>query len=134
MDVFISWSGEASKELAESLADWLKTSLQETEPFLSSEDIRYGQRWESEIGKRLEQTSVSLLALTPESRDLIILRNSIYAGACPKPFDCIVWGRQLPPYRGTPANGIECPSNVFECYGRGAMGLLPASQASRAPM
>ena len=40
MKVFISWSGEKSKKIAEVFRDWLPQVIQAIEPFVSFEDIK----------------------------------------------------------------------------------------------
>jgi len=69
MKVFISWSGEVSREFASAFADWLPNVIQAVEPFFSSEDIRKGSRWFHEIGDQLEQTNFGILCVTPENSD-----------------------------------------------------------------
>ncbi len=67
MDVFISWSGERSKYVAESLSVWLKRVIQVVRPWMSSEDILAGARWNPEIAKRLEQSAFGIVCVTPEN-------------------------------------------------------------------
>src|SRR5437867_7923672 len=57
MKVFICWSGERSKAVAEALASWLRQVVHGIEPWLSTR-IPKGARWELEIGAQLEDTSV----------------------------------------------------------------------------
>jgi hypothetical protein len=64
MDIFICWSGEASKKVAEGLRDLLSRVIQASKPFLSSEDIRKGQRWNAEISARLANTHFGVLCMT----------------------------------------------------------------------
>ena len=40
MKVFLSWSGEASKEAATALYNWLPTVIQTVKPYMSAENIR----------------------------------------------------------------------------------------------
>lgn len=42
LKVFISWSGERSKEMANALREWLPMVLQYVEPFVSDKDISAG--------------------------------------------------------------------------------------------
>ena len=67
MKVFICWSEERSKVVAEALRDWLKRVIQELKPFLSAKDIRSGKRWLSEIAGELKETKFGILCLTPEN-------------------------------------------------------------------
>lgn len=63
MSIFLSWSGPRSKAIAECFKEQLK--LFEIESFLSSEDIRKGQSWLTEIGDKLDKYSGGIIFLTP---------------------------------------------------------------------
>jgi ribosome-binding protein aMBF1 (putative translation factor) len=63
--LFLAWSGVASERLAEFMREWLPSVVQAIEPFMSSQDIRKGQRWANEIGASLSTTQFALLCLTP---------------------------------------------------------------------
>ena len=65
LKVFISWSGDQSHALARILRDWLPDVLPFIDPWLSSEDIVKGRRWDSEIAKSLEDTSYCIVCVTP---------------------------------------------------------------------
>lgn len=67
MKVFISWSGELSRQIAESLKKFLKYVVQATDPWISSQDIEPGAMWFSEITDQLEGTSVGIICLTTEN-------------------------------------------------------------------
>ena len=54
MRVFISWSGEKSRAVAEALRDWLPSIIQVLEPWISCKDIDKGARWHNEITNQLE--------------------------------------------------------------------------------
>ena len=56
MKIFISWSGDYSKQCAEILRDWIKCTLQASEPWISSQDIDKGTLWFSEISGQLKDT------------------------------------------------------------------------------
>ncbi|MGA7730807.1 MAG: toll/interleukin-1 receptor domain-containing protein [Chloroflexia bacterium] len=64
MNVFISWSGEKSKKVAFKLRDWLPDIIQAVKPWMSSEDIEAGARWNIDISKQLESTSFGIICLT----------------------------------------------------------------------
>ncbi len=68
MLVFISWSGDQSKYIAEALENWLKQVIQAVEPWIST-DISKGLRWGPEIADRLEKSKVGIICLTKENLD-----------------------------------------------------------------
>ncbi len=65
MKVFLSWSGEGSKELAAILREWLPFVFPEVTFWLSSRDIQAGQRWGNELDRELEGTEFGILCLVP---------------------------------------------------------------------
>ncbi len=67
MKVFIGWSGNLSKRLAESLRDWLPGVVQAVEPFFSPDDIAKGDRWGAELASTLEECRVGIFCLTRAS-------------------------------------------------------------------
>jgi TIR domain len=69
MRVFISWSGNLSRRLAGAIRDWLPTTLQYVKPYFTPADIEKGAKWDQEISKELEASSVCIIALTRESLD-----------------------------------------------------------------
>ena len=67
MKVFISWSGDLSKQVANLLGTWIGDVLQGTETWISSDDIDKGSLWFGDITKQLAETSVGILCLTREN-------------------------------------------------------------------
>jgi len=67
VNVFITWSGSLSRDLAVILHEWLPLVMQEVEPFVSEEDVRKGNRWLHEIQKRLANTHYGVAVITRES-------------------------------------------------------------------
>jgi TIR domain len=67
MKIFISWSGELSRQIAEALRSWLQYVVQATEPWISTQDIDKGSIWFSEITDQLHDTSLGIVCLTPEN-------------------------------------------------------------------
>ena len=66
MKVFLSWSGDRSKEIAEALKSWLPQVIQATEPWISS-DIEKGTRWSPKIADELEKSKIGIICLTREN-------------------------------------------------------------------
>jgi hypothetical protein len=69
MKVFISWSKSLSKVCAEILRDWIKCTLQASEPWVSSKDIDKGSLWFNEINDQLKDTKVGIVCLTKENKE-----------------------------------------------------------------
>lgn len=68
MKVFISWSGEPSKQIATVLQHWLRVTLQASEPWISA-DIAKGARWSEQLSVELEEARVGIFCLTPDNLD-----------------------------------------------------------------
>src|SRR5438105_13665806 len=73
MKVFIGWSGARSHQLAMVLRDWIRSVHPAVEPYVPSEDIDKGARWNLEIGKQLADSSFRILCVTPENLDALWL-------------------------------------------------------------
>jgi hypothetical protein len=67
MRVFISWSGDLSRQLGEALRSWLPSTLQHVKPYFTPDDIDKGAKWASEIFKELSESSVCIIILTREN-------------------------------------------------------------------
>ncbi len=67
MKVFISWSGELSKVIAETFRQWIPGVIQAVKPYYSPDDITKGTRWNSEISKELEVSKIGIICLTPDN-------------------------------------------------------------------
>lgn len=67
MKIFISWSKQKSHEVAITLRDWLPSVIQSLEPFVSSEEIDKGVRWNNEIAQELEACSFGILCITEDN-------------------------------------------------------------------
>ena len=66
--VFISWSGERSKAVAEALYDVVSVALPHVPFLLSPRDLRAGAFWMEELSRLLEGSDFGILCLTPENR------------------------------------------------------------------
>ncbi|ATL91885.1 toll-Interleukin receptor [Aeromonas sp. CU5] len=69
MKVFLSWSGERSKQVATLLDEWLRCVLQAIRPWISTKDIDRGALWFSEIQDQLQDTTTGIICLTQENKE-----------------------------------------------------------------
>jgi hypothetical protein len=67
MKIFLSWSGDLSRQLAEALRDWLPAVIQSVKPFFTPNDIEKGARWSKDIAQELEASSYGIFCLTKEN-------------------------------------------------------------------
>ncbi len=76
MKVFITWSGERSREVAEIFNEYIPTIIQGCETFFS-EDMDKGSVWFPRLGEELEECDIGLICLTPEnlSEDWILFET-----------------------------------------------------------
>jgi hypothetical protein len=67
MKIFLSWSGDASHQIAQKLHSWLPMVIQRVEPYISTE-IEKGSRWSTDIANELEKCSFGIACVTRENR------------------------------------------------------------------
>lgn len=65
MRIFLSWSGEASKQIAGTLREWLPDVLQQVEPWFSGADLAAGERWNSTLSHALKESLMGIICVTP---------------------------------------------------------------------
>ncbi|MFX1508353.1 MAG: TIR domain-containing protein [Promethearchaeota archaeon] len=65
--VFISWSGDLSNKLAETVRQWLPGVLQFVKPYFTPSDIEKGTRWGSDILSELSSSDIGIICLTKEN-------------------------------------------------------------------
>lgn len=70
MKIFLSWSGNAAKQIAENLKEELKTIFENSgniDIFVSSQDITAGAEWFSEISSAIDESVCGIVCLTKEN-------------------------------------------------------------------
>jgi hypothetical protein len=65
--VFLSWSGDLSRQIAEAIRKWLPTAIQSVAPYFTPSDIDKGAKWDNEISQELETSNFGIICLTPDN-------------------------------------------------------------------
>ena len=67
MNLFISWSGDHSRRVAETLRSWIPLVLQSVRPWMSKVDIPPGGSWSRHLSETLDETDCGILCLTHDN-------------------------------------------------------------------
>lgn len=67
MKIFISWSGEGSRNVALALREWIPDVIQSVKPWMSETDIAAGERWDPAVDKELSESKFGIICLTKEN-------------------------------------------------------------------
>lgn len=109
MKVFISWSGDRSKALAEAIKTWLADVIHSIKPWLSDHDIQAGARWSADLDQELQDTHFGVLCLTRENMEKPWLLFE--AGSLAKSLDLA----RVVPYRlDVSATEVKPPLSQFQ--------------------
>lgn len=109
ISVFISWSGEKSRRIAEHITDWLPSVLQNFRPYYSPNDIDKGSKWSSEISRSLSECDAGVICLTRDNLDKAWLLFE--AGALSKKLE---ESRVYTTLFGVEAGDIKYPLAIFQ--------------------
>jgi hypothetical protein len=109
MKVFISWSGEKSRQVAIALRDWLPGVINSVEPFVSAKDIYAGTRWQAEIAAQLDAANFGIVCVTRDNQSAPWL--NFEAGAIAKAVDA---SRVIPLAIDLKPSDIEIPLGQFQ--------------------
>lgn len=67
MKIFVSWSGDLSRKVAEMLKKWIPCIIQSVEVFFSPEDIEKGDNWDRTISTQLSECKYGIICLTAKN-------------------------------------------------------------------
>lgn len=107
--VFISWSTKESHKIAIALKEFLTKVVPGVEPWVSSEDIEPGARWDHVLAAKLEKSSFGIVCLVPENLESPWLHFE--AGAIAK---SVEGGKLIPIVHGVSLDGIQGPLRQFQ--------------------
>ena len=69
LGVFILWSGERSRVVAEALHAFLKSVCQGPTYFMSKDSVRPGEVWQNVIQNKLGSSPIGIACITPENKN-----------------------------------------------------------------
>ena len=69
MKIFITFSGAQTNAVAVALKNWLENIFNGIKIFVSSESLRKGKRWRSDISSELQQSQFGIACLTRDTMD-----------------------------------------------------------------
>ena len=67
MRIFLCWSGERSRVVANALRRWLPTVLEDVQTWMSEKDIAAGRVWDLALMNVLRESRIGLVVATPEN-------------------------------------------------------------------
>ncbi|HEY2536511.1 MAG TPA: toll/interleukin-1 receptor domain-containing protein [Solirubrobacteraceae bacterium] len=109
MKIFVSWSGDKSRQVAVVLREWLPAVINSVEPFVSSKDIDPGTRWQMEVAGQLESTSYGIVCVTRDNQSAPWL--NFEAGALAK---VVETGRVVPLAVDLKPSDVTVPLGQFQ--------------------
>ena len=68
MNIFLSWSEDKSRKVAELLNDWLPLVIQSLKPWVSVHDIAPGSIWNAQLQSTLTSTSFGIFCVTQANK------------------------------------------------------------------
>jgi TIR domain len=107
--VFISWSGEQSREIGKALEDWLPSVLQYVEVYFSPSGIEKGASWFQSISSELKETVICIAVVDNENYQSAWI--SFEAGAISKGIEK---SRVCPLLIGMKAGDLSGPLSAFQ--------------------
>ena len=67
MKLFISQSGESSLKFAQALCDLVSYTTHGIEPWISKDDIKFGETWEDELRDAIDESHCGIICITKEN-------------------------------------------------------------------
>lgn len=121
MKVFISWSGNKSKQVALALSGWIPDVIQDVECFMSDESVEAGTQWLQKINKELTGTSFGIVCVTADNQGAPWL--NFEAGALAKSMNDEDGNRVVPLTFDFGPEGLNYPLRQFNAVSRGHDGM-----------
>jgi hypothetical protein len=108
--VFLSWSGDRSRNIAETLRDTLPLLMNAVRPWMSELDIDKGERWNAVLTEVLDSTKVGIFCLTPSNinRPAILFEAGAISKSVTDARVCVLLEKMQP-------SDLRWPWSQFQC-------------------
>ena len=128
--VFISWSGERSKDAADKIYNVLDKIDEDIIPWMSSQDTPSGESWYNEIQARLSESDVGIVCVTPENslRPWINYETGFLKAVVKDNNLHTVLIGPRPDTSKTPLDELHVPNLNKEVFEKMIMGCLPVEK------
>lgn len=127
MKIFVSWSGDKSREVAIALREWLPPVINSVTLFVSSKDIDPGTRWQMEVAGELESTLYGIVCVTRANQSNPWL--NFEAGALAK---VVSTGRVVPLAIDLKPSDVKVPLGQFQAQPASEEGIRELVRAINA--
>ncbi|MEN9565116.1 MAG: hypothetical protein RLZZ69_312, partial [Cyanobacteriota bacterium] len=124
VNLFLSWSGDSSRLIAEILKEWLFTVSSELDIFFTPDGIEAGRRWSSELAQKLQDCEIGIFVYTRQNLDSLWM--AFEAGALSKSIET---GRVIPLIFGEPELKLKQPLAQFQAKRFSEKGILETLEA-----
>jgi hypothetical protein len=124
VNLFLSWSGDSSRQIAEILKEWLFTVSSELDIFFTPDGIEAGRRWSSELAQKLQDCEIGIFVYTRQNLDSLWM--AFEAGALSKSIET---GRVIPLIFGEPELKLKQPLAQFQAKRFSQKGILETLEA-----
>lgn len=129
MKVFLSWSGQQSRAVAVALYEWLPSVINALDPFVSSEDIDPGTRWQMEVAQQLDDSNFGIVCVTRANQASPWL--NFEAGALAK---AVETSRVVPLAIDLKPSDVELPLGQFQAQPASQSGIARIVKALNAAL
>ena len=118
--VFLSWSGDESRQIAEAIGSFIPDVFQNVQTFVSSNNIDAGSNWFGKISSELVCTEFGIICLTPDN----LAKQWIHfeAGALAKRITDRA--RVVPYLHGLSPSDLSPPLSLFQSVNADKVGTL----------
>ena len=110
MQLFLSWSGDRSRGIAQVLRRMLPLLMNAAKPWISDSDIEKGERWNSVLSGAPDSAKVGIFCLTPNNinRPALLFEAGAISKSVTDSRVCVLLDGMEPQNVGWPWSQFQC--------------------------